>query len=162
VATTSEPTVEEQLGRLRVLRSHPEVCRRVVPGSVALPLVPALRGGEWSLTSLLALPRGCRTGRAYEPAWGALEWRWPAGRPLQLVRLSRLPDVPPPDPDPAHWRCSGQDDERRAFDAGLAVLLAGGGDAGLAALAPLLRPVLPSAADALLWALLPETRAWLR
>jgi hypothetical protein len=87
VTATSEATAQERLGRLRALRIHPVVCRRLLPGSVALPLVPALRGGEWSLTSLVALPRGSRTGRAYEPAWGALGWRWPAGRPLLWALL---------------------------------------------------------------------------
>jgi GTPase SAR1 family protein len=70
----------------------------------ALPPVPQVRSGRWTLVSLLALPyreKGSTLTSGYLPPWGLVAWSWPERRVIQMQDIrNENPVNGPPEPLP--------------------------------------------------------------
>jgi GTPase SAR1 family protein/gas vesicle protein len=176
VKTAANKTAAKQTGVGTLPRSiHrlPGLREWVSVESIALAPVPVKRSNGWVIVSLVAVPTKLEDGSEglFAP-WAAVAWSWPEKQVVQKIDLRRREDTAslrnprtitaqPADSKVVLEPRSRTLRENSLFQA-LDAFLAASPDLTMSALARYYAGLLPAAVYPYYWALVPESREWLR
>lgn len=170
---SKEPNNVEVL--FRSIHSTPGLREWVTSKSVALAPVPVKRGERWGLISLLAVPTRLEDGsEEFIAPWGAVEWAWPENKVAQTTNLrlkeetaslynSEVITARPTDRNIILEPSERNNRENTLFQV-LDEFLSTppNSDSNLVSLAGYYAGLLPDEVYSYYWALIPESRTWLR
>ncbi|MBD2207431.1 dynamin family protein [Calothrix sp. FACHB-1219] len=157
----------------RSIHKTPSLRKWVTLETIALPPVPVNKQGNWQLISLLVVPASEGDTQQWKAPWGSVEWSWCDRQVVQTIDLRDRQDIASLRgsaislyPTAANLILNPASRTRKENNlyAALDRILAtpSYGEVDLSSLAVHYAALLPAAIYPYYWALIPESKAWLR